>query len=269
VIEYGHTDNYMSFKTASTERMRIDSSGNVGINTTSPSRKFSIYDTSEIPMRVETNTSDTKIEIITSSGTQFVQGSANNLLFGTNNTERIRITSGGNVLVGKSTDDDNTTGVRLAEFGALSASRVNNVALILNRTGTDGSIAYFRNDGIQVGDISISGTTTSYNTSSDYRLKENVVNLIGALDRLDDLSPRRFNFIADSNTTVDGFIAHEVQSVVPEAVSGTHNEVDDDGNAIYQGIDQAKLVPLLTAALQEAHTMIKDLKSRVETLENA
>jgi trimeric autotransporter adhesin len=127
----------------------------------------------------------------------------------------------------------------------------------------------FNHNGTLVGYVTASTTATAYLTSSDHRLKENVVDLTGALDRLDNLSPRRFNFIAESDTTVDGFIAHEVQTVVPEAVSGTHNEVDDDGNAIYQGIDQAKLVPLLTAALQEAHTIIKDLKSRVEALENA
>ena len=72
----------------------------------------------------------------------------------------------------------------------------------------------------------------------------------------------RFNFIADANTTVDGFLAHEVQTVVPEAISGTHNEVDDEGNPVYQGIDQSKLVPLLVKTIQE-------LAARIVVQENA
>ena len=76
----------------------------------------------------------------------------------------------------------------------------------------------------------------------------------------------RFKFIADSETTVDGFLAHEAQLVVPEAVTGTHNEVDGDGNPVYQGIDQAKLVPLLTAALQEAIVRIETLETEVAAL---
>ena len=67
----------------------------------------------------------------------------------------------------------------------------------------------------------------------------------------------------------DGFLAHEAQTVVPEAVTGAHNEVDDDGNPVYQGIDQSKLVPLLTAALQEAISKIETLESKVAALEAA
>ncbi len=104
-------------------------------------------------------------------------------------------------------------------------------------------------------------------TSSDHRLKENVVELTGAKARLQQLAVKRFNFIVDPDTTVDGFLAHEAQAVVPEAVTGTHNEVDADGNPVHQGIDQAKLVPLLTAALQEAFAEIAALTARVETLE--
>ena len=118
-----------------------------------------------------------------------------------------------------------------------------------------------------MGDISVNSSATAYNTSSDHRLKENVVDLTGATTRLKQLEPKRFNFIADADTTVDGFLAHEVQSVVPEAITGTHNEVDDDGNPVYQGIDQSKLVPLLTAALQEALTKIDALEARITALE--
>jgi len=109
------------------------------------------------------------------------------------------------------------------------------------------------------------GTATGvlYNTTSDYRLKENVVTLTEAIDRVKHLKPSRFNFIADPNRTVDGFLAHEAQTVVPEAVTGTHDEVDDDGNAVMQGIDQSKLVPLLTAALQEAIAKIETLEQRL------
>ena len=125
----------------------------------------------------------------------------------------------------------------------------------------------FRNPNGQVGGISTNGSATTYATSSDYRLKENVVDLDGAIDRVKQLAPRRFNFIADADTTVDGFLAHEAQTVVPEAVTGTHNEVDDDGNAVMQGIDQSKLVPLLTAALQEAIAKIETLETKVAALE--
>ena len=100
--------------------------------------------------------------------------------------------------------------------------------------------------------------------------------MTGAITRVKQLAPKRFNFIADDTVTVDGFLAHEAQTVVPEAVSGTHNEVDADGNAVMQGIDQSKLVPLLTGALQEAIAKIEtletqraDLEARLTALENA
>jgi hypothetical protein len=125
----------------------------------------------------------------------------------------------------------------------------------------------FSNPNGAVGSVSTNGSATAYNTSSDYRLKENVVPLTGAADRLNQLQVHRFNFIADPDTTVDGFIAHEAQAVVPECVTGTKDEVDDEGNPVYQGIDQSKLVPLLTAALQEALAEIESLKARVTALE--
>jgi hypothetical protein len=125
----------------------------------------------------------------------------------------------------------------------------------------------FRNPNGEVGTISTSGSSTSYNTSSDYRLKENVNYDFTALDRVAQLKPARFNFITDADTTVDGFLAHEVQDIVPEAIHGEKDAVDDEGNPEYQGIDQSKLVPLLTKAIQEQQTIIDDLKSRIEALE--
>ena len=120
---------------------------------------------------------------------------------------------------------------------------------------------YFRNPNGFVGNISTSGTATAYNTSSDYRLKENVVAISGATERLKQLKPSRFNFIADADTTVDGFLAHEVADIVPEAITGTKDAVDADGNPEYQGIDQSKLVPLLVATIQELEARIAALES--------
>jgi hypothetical protein len=140
----------------------------------------------------------------------------------------------------------------------------------------------FRYSGTQIGSIIGSNTSTAYSTTSDYRLKENVVEMTGALDRVDQLKPSRFNFIADSNTTVDGFLAHEVADIVPEAITGekdateeyevTPAVLDDDGNIIeeavmgtrpvYQGIDQSKLVPLLVGAIQELRAEIEQLKNQ-------
>ena len=188
-------------------------------------------------------------------------------------SEQMRITSDGVVNFGDSPStnanaDLSGSGNKLYislghSFGANAIST--NVGAY---TGAYTHHAFYNGNGF-VGDIQTSGSSTSFNTSSDYRLKENVVDLDGAITRVKQLQPRRFNFITDAETTVDGFIAHEAQTVVPEAVTGTHNEVDDDGNAVMQGIDQSKLVPLLTAALQEAIAKIETLETKVAALEAA
>jgi hypothetical protein len=131
--------------------------------------------------------------------------------------------------------------------------------------GTSGTSSYnnvvIGNGNGGVGAITTSGSSTAYNTSSDYRLKENVVYDWDATTRFKQLKPARFNFIADADTTVDGFLAHEAQAVVPECVTGTKDAVDADGVAVMQGIDQSKLVPLLVKTIQE-------LEARITALEN-
>jgi hypothetical protein len=137
--------------------------------------------------------------------------------------------------------------------------------LIRNNTGvTAQAINFFYSSAPQGarGSITVSSTSTAYNTSSDYRLKENVVPMTGALERVDQLKPSRFNFIGDDKT-VDGFLAHEAQEVVPEAVTGIKDEVDDEGNPEYQGIDQGKLVPLLVGAIQELKAEVEALKQQL------
>ena len=128
---------------------------------------------------------------------------------------------------------------------------------------------YFKNSSFTtVGSIVPSSTSTAFNTSSDYRLKQNIVSITDALDRVSRLKPSRFNFISDADKTVDGFLAHEVQEIVPEAITGEKDAVDKQGNPELQAIDQSKLVPLLVAAIQELKADNDILKSRIETLEN-
>ena len=187
--------------------------------------------------------------------------------------ERMRITSGGHILANTTSVLDlgsgTTSGINLNVNNIIVASRSGGECLSLQRSNSNGNIALFFKGTSSVGSIGVSNSATSFNTSSDYRLKENVVDLDGAIDRVKQLAPKRFNFIVEPDETVDGFLAHEAQTVVPEAVTGTHNEVDDDGNAVMQGIDQSKLVPLLTAALQEAIAKIETLETKVAALEAA
>jgi hypothetical protein len=173
-------------------------------------------------------------------------------------TERMRITQAGHVLIGcTSLPGGSTKGA-----GFYVTSTDTEYLSSINTTASKNHIIFYNPNGA-VGTIATSGSATAYNTSSDYRLKENVVPLTGAADRLSKLQVHRFNFIADPDTTVDGFLAHEAQAVVPEAITGEKDEVDADGNPIYQGIDQSKLVPLLTAALQEAIAKIETLEGMV------
>ena len=139
-----------------------------------------------------------------------------------------------------------------------SIAAPSSVTMIAFRTSGNGTTA---------GSISCSGSTTAYTTSSDYRIKENLVNLTGAIDRVKNFKTYRFNFKNNKSKTVDGFVAHEVANIVPEAVVGEKDAVDSNGNIDPQALDQAKLVPVLTAALQEAIAKIEALETRVAALE--
>jgi hypothetical protein len=127
-------------------------------------------------------------------------------------------------------------------------------------------ISFLRNDATEVGSIVSGPSSTSFNTSSDYRLKENAVSILDGITRLKTLKPYKFNFKDEPSVTVDGFFAHEV-TAVPQAVHGEKDAIDDNGDPKYQTIDHSKLVPLLTAALQEAITEIETLKEKVAALE--
>jgi hypothetical protein len=292
------------------EAMRIDSSGNVGIGTTSPSSQGKFVATGG---KAGTNTSSAAFSTAGAGQGEDVdialystfEGTADNtprrtadivagynggawgneyLSFNVGNngssndarlltSEKVRITGSGNVLVGQTTTTvpglSNTTqgGAWSSNGTSLHLSRDSNAVAWFNRNATTGDIQSFRYNGSAVGSISVTASATAYNTSSDYRLKENVIGLSGAIDRVKLLKPSRFNFIVDPDTTVDGFVAHEVSDIVPEAVHGAKDAVDADGNPEYQGIDQSKLVPLLTAALQEALAKIDALEARVAALE--
>ncbi len=240
----------LKFEANGSERMRIDSSGNLLFNGNGV-------------LSVQSSSNNLYLGGGTYQPSQVWIESGSLTAFKVGGSERMRIDSSGNLLVGSS-GAFTSGGANSGGNGAIMVARENERCLFLKRSGGSGTVVEFIRGGITnpVGSVSITTSSTSYNTSSDYRLKENVVELTGATDRLKQLEPKRLNFTVDAGTTVDGFLAHEVQAVVPEAVTGTHNEVDDDGNPVYQGIDQSKLVPLLVATIQE-------LEARITALENA
>lgn len=119
------------------------------------------------------------------------------------------------------------------------------------------------------GYVILSGSGVNYYSASDYRLKSNVAPLSNAVTKLKQLAPKNYTWISHPDMgTVDGFIAHELQAVVPQAVHGEKDAVDEDGKPKYQGVDSSNLVPLLTAALQEAITRIEALETRITALES-
>jgi hypothetical protein len=169
-----------------------------------------------------------------------------------NGTEEIRLYTQGDSWIKSDLAVGDTTSNRKFHVHGITRLEVS--------TAVNYPILEFFNTNGEVGRVRTSGVATAYDTSSDYRLKENVSYDWDATTRLKQLKPARFNFIADADTTFDGFLAHEVSSIVPEAIGGEKDEVDDDGNPVYQGIDQSKLVPLLVKTIQE-------LEARITTLE--
>ena len=182
----------------------------------------------------------------------------------------------GNLLVGKTTAgiaqssgeglclQKGATGNGLFSFTQTSAG-TSNACLYLNKQNTGGQIEFQYRD-TAVGNINITTTTTAYATSSDYRLKDNISPMVGALDTIALLKPVTYTWKADGSDG-QGFIAHELAEVCPDAVQGKKDAVDAEGNPVYQGIDTSFLVATLTAAIQEQQALITSLTARLEVLE--
>jgi hypothetical protein len=316
------------FFTNSAERMRIDSSGNVGIGTSSPStfgkfvvrntdgRFFAVADAGVPRFRYDDNSIQDMVfqnsgitaggqgiglqaqlgDSVANTGTAgyirfltegtWSASSASKdafLAFGTaqdgNVSERARINSNGEVSIGKvSASESAITGSGYG-FGSpnndpfFSVVNVNasggNACAYFNRRTTGSVLVFMTNNGTTnstVGSISHNGTSTAYNTSSDYRLKHDIAPMQNALATVAQLKPVTYKWNAD-NSESQGFIAHELAEVVPDAVTGEKDAVNEDGSIKPQGIDTSFLVATLTAGLQEAVAMIEELKAKVAALE--
>ena len=294
ILDVNQGDGSLAFNRRSsgsdTERMRIDASGKVGIGTTPDTIlhvKANFGDMlrldrdnagavgNQLAFRhkdgsgnfVETGT----VNCVSTSNADSGQLSFSTKASGGSNTERMRIDSSGRTFVGTTNTAPHTdgTGIVIHPTAGVLVGVKSTHAAIFARHDSNGECVRFQRANTDVGSVDVTTSGTSYNTSSDYRLKENVVAISDGITRLKTLKPSRFNFKIDKDTTVDGFIAHEVTPVVPEAITGTKDEVDSDNNPIYQGIDQSKLVPLLTAALQEEIAKREALEARVAALEGA
>ena len=195
-------------------------------------------------------------------------------------SEKMRLSSGGNLMIGTTTASEGANtdeGVAILPYGSIVCRR-DSTMYVAKSLATGGYTALkILSAQTQVGSISFNSGGTSFNTSSDYRRKENVIDLTGAITRLKTLKPKRFNFISNPSVTLDGFLAHEV-TAVPESVWGTKDAVEPEDDEerdvkkddpIYQQLDQSKLVPLLTAALQEAIAKIETLETEVAALKSA
>lgn len=262
------TDAFALVYGGSTERMRIDSSGNVGIGTSSSGAKLDVAissgglvqqlrGTSGVYTRLGTDSSSFyTVHNGTTDTFMYTQESAA-LRFGTAATERMRIDSSGNLLVGTtslpasnwSNSFQTNRGSGVWSGGFVSQDR----GIIVRQTANgSGYMAYFEvnNGGTAVGSISNTNTNVAYNTTSDYRLKENIQPMQNALSVVQQLNPVTYTWKADGSEG-QGFIAHELQAVVPDCVTGEKDAVDADGNPVYQGIDTSFLVATLVAAIQE------------------
>jgi len=279
---------FMAFENNGAERMRIDSSGNVGIGTSSPSSVLNVKSSAPV-FRLETTGAVTSsgtasYAIKDSSGndvfTNGFLGLANCYQFATtfangfirfltgSQVEALRITSAGVLLVGRTTQ---TSSEKVCfEY----SSSVGPGLTVNNSVSGGGTAIQFSTAGSGVGNITTGTSSTSYNTSSDYRLKNTITSMTGALAKVALLKPVTYKWNIDGSSS-QGFIAHELQEVVPDCVNGEKDAVetytDEDGNEQtrpkYQGIDTSFLVATLTAAIQEQQALITALTARITALE--
>jgi hypothetical protein len=200
--------------------------------------------------------------ILDSTGTQpFVwftaaSGSANGAV---TQTQAMTLDSSGTLLVGKTSNTFGNTGATIQSDGAVLLTKTHSdsggAQLYLNRLNVNGAAIIFYKASSEVGTITVTASATAYNTSSDYRLKNTIAPMTGALAKVQALKPVTYKWNVDGSDG-QGFIAHELDEVVPSCVTGEKDAVDAEGNPKYQGIDTSFLVATLTAAIQELKAIV-------------
>jgi hypothetical protein len=264
---YSVINQPMAFGTNNTERMRITSGGLVGIGSTSPvtDRALTLNSTSNyFGIALQTSGTTRGQLIQESTGNIYLDagsdGGSGALILRTTGNERMRITSGGDVYVGTTSALSNIAKIQI-NGGAGST--------ITSQTTGTGATDHvnFRNDNGKIGTITTNGSATAYNTSSDYRLKENIAPMTGALNKITQLKPCTYTWKSDGSAG-EGFIAHELQAVVPDAVVGEKDAVDEEGKPIYQGVDTSFLVATLTAAIQELNAKVEAQAAEIALLKS-
>jgi len=254
---------FTASSSASNGAVTIDASSNVGVGTGSPTEKLQVAGSIRVTSNAANfNTTGGQFDWDGTSGTRIsgYVSTGSNIQFYTNASggsvaERIRIDSSGNFLFNKTSTAASSSGICFQSNDTSQFYR-----------GGDGSAIQFFRSSTQVGRIDVSGSATSYVTSSDYRLKEDVQPMAGALAKVAALKPVTYKWKVDGSSG-QGFIAHELAEVCPDAVSGTKDAVDEEGEIKPQGIDTSFLVATLTAAIQEQQAIIESLTARIAALE--
>jgi hypothetical protein len=260
------TTGILEIQTGSTPTtaITVDASQNVGIGTSSPATKLDIN--GDITQRNGGGATIGKIwndagiysvqaNSVNVNGLKLDAPGAQYITAFTNGSERMRIDSSGKILMG-------TTSAIGSDGALLNVN--NNIAVNIGTTSGTAAIGFWNPNG-RVGYVYTSGSTTTYVTSSDYRLKENIASMTGALDKVSALKPVTYNWKADGSNG-QGFIAHELQAVVPDCVTGEKDAVDAEGKPVYQGIDTSFLVATLTAAIQELNAKVDAQAAEIKAL---
>jgi hypothetical protein len=254
----GTSSNHSLFiQTNNTTQVTIDTSGNIGIGTSSPGNRLHISGASNA-------VSGVSIQSTGASGRKYtIYSASTGGLYFANDTgggDQMVLDASGNLLVGQTSYN----------AGKVTILTTGNAPISCAQAGTTGDMIYFRTStNTLAGYIQCpSGTTTSYVSVSDYRLKEDVQPITTGLETIGALKPVTYKWINDKSQS-EGFIAHELQTVIPHAVAGEKDAVNEDGSIKPQGIDPAKIVVHLVAAIQELSAKNAELEARLEALESA